>query len=486
MAITYNADANRIRVTGGTVNEPILFTDIYNADKAGTLVLIDRDGINSVDGDPVNNAYNLRPADEKVMGGAKHDLYIVVENWNAISATVQLIGTNENDESLTEDIKITGNGTYYVSELFKILTHTQVTAFSGRSFDYSLVQGQWGVVWKQGGRQFLIEAKLYIGDGNVETWLVSEEETVVNLAPIYHTFRISNKAHFRAGRLENEVATKGSVFLFPVNWGGYNKHVFRVESGGYLELYSSRIMGLRPTSDCYCPSISWERFSHIKLRHVHIEHINQLRIRTTDIDSDWLTIERCASGITIMAAIPPMSHTIIKLQSSDNVSAGGLGVSSYATHLEFEFRDVILEQNVYDVSAGMHNIFHFINPTWEESLQWYGDEGELRVEWTFNLKVVDKNGNPIQGTKAVLWDINGNKVFEKVADSNGIIAEKIVEEKRYVNPDTTPTYYTPHTIEITKGGYQAYKEKFTLNKKIDWTIALEHSNVCVDQEVILP
>jgi len=47
------------------------------------------------------------------------------------------------------------------------------------------------------------------------------------------------------------------------------------------------------------------------------------------------------------------------------------------------------------------------------------------------------------------------------------------------------TSYNPFTITITKAGYQIYKKTFTLNKKVDWVIALKHSLVNADQEVLL-
>ena len=60
-AITYNPSQNRITVTEGTADSPDTFTDIYNADKAGTLDLITRTGVAGVDSSPVDNTYNLRP-----------------------------------------------------------------------------------------------------------------------------------------------------------------------------------------------------------------------------------------------------------------------------------------------------------------------------------------------------------------------------------------------------------------------------------------
>ena len=82
-------------------------------------------------------------------------------------------------------------------------------------------------------------------------------------------------------------------------------------------------------------------------------------------------------------------------------------------------------------------------------------------------------------------------IFSPIAtaidNTSRYILEPRLNRGYYMQPNGNDiTLETPHTIEISKPGYQTYRKKFTVNKKIDWLIRLIHSNVCVDQEVMLP
>lgn len=69
-----------------------------------------------------------------------------------------------------------------------------------------------------------------------------------------------------------------------------------------------------------------------------------------------------------------------------------------------------------------------------------------------------------------------------------------VRAKQMLSPATEPessgsywslvTDYSPFTITISKAGYQTYKKKFTLDKKIDWIIALTPARIQIDQECL--
>ena len=139
MAITYSSATNTITVTAYTSGTPCNFTDLYNADKAGTLSLHARTGITSTDASAVAVDRAERPIDYIVLGGSSNDLYISVANWNGITATIRITGTDRDGTAQTEDILVTANGTYYTTKWFKTITYTQVTAANVTTFDYDLV-----------------------------------------------------------------------------------------------------------------------------------------------------------------------------------------------------------------------------------------------------------------------------------------------------------------------------------------------------------
>jgi hypothetical protein len=124
--------------------------DVYQADKAGILILVNRAGRTAVDAAAVNNTYHLHPADYLVLGGTNNDLYLTIANYSGFTnVTIRLIGTDIYDAALTEDIVVTGTGINYTTNQFKTLTQTQITAVTGAgSIGYTLTQGQWGMVGK--------------------------------------------------------------------------------------------------------------------------------------------------------------------------------------------------------------------------------------------------------------------------------------------------------------------------------------------------
>ena len=109
---------------------------------------------------------------------------------------------------------------------------------------------------------------------------------------------------------------------------------------------------------------------------------------------------------------------------------------------------------------------------------YYGDSKIYR-QYTINLKVIDKNNNDINDATVTLWDKDNNEIFSTTT-SSGVIAGQTVSYGYYDEPHASTIQpddvgYSPHTLQISKAGYQTYKTKFTLDSKIDWTIKLFHS-----------
>lgn len=105
-------------------------------------------------------------------------------------------------------------------------------------------------------------------------------------------------------------------------------------------------------------------------------------------------------------------------------------------------------------------------------------------QYTFNLKVTDKDGNNINGASVKIWDKDSNLVVN-ITTASGVIVEQTVNYGYYFfTTGSVLQSYSPHTIQISKAGYQTYEKKFTLDKKVDWTLALKRISINVDSEVI--
>jgi len=470
VGISYDPGANCITVVGYSEDAPCTFEDIYQADKAGTLTLINRDGITGVDTDPVDNSYPLRPADEMVMGGAKHDLWVTIENWSGFTdATIRLIGKDEAGNDQTEDIVVTGNGTYYSDELWTELTQTQVVGVNGSgSFDYSVVQGQWGVVSKQNDNQYEFRCKLTIAHKGIETWLIDTNKMVYEDVGMF--LEIRKNGHVRFGKVidSEKKMTSGGCFIHAKKQNTYIVHVFQYAS---LELYSTTLsaggrvfFGTAPN----CQTKIWNcNFEHIdfsgnpvqmdvyRLYFVH-SHYGLRGIFTTAEDIRLAKVDYATTWIN--------QHEPIVMKK-------------IVTDKE--------EQNSFYLASSTADLY-FIDTDWKWVGAFWDASSKVYRQYTFNLKVVDKAENPIPNASVKIWDKNNTLVVDETTDANGEIPEQTLTYG-YFDQDhwDTPVMQTPHTLLIAAPGFESYRLSFVIDRPTVWKVKLSRKPVCVDQEVMI-
>lgn len=416
MPITYDPATNILALNDYPEGSPCDFLALYNADKAGTLSLVDRDGVTGVDGAPVANTRNLRPADYRLLGGTANDLYIVVENWAGFTdATIRLIGTDEGDNAITEDLVVTGNGTYNASDLFKTLTQTQVTAVTGAgSFDYELLQGQWGVMWKTGDAQFKFDSKLKIGNNVDTTYLVDtnkqiEFSTATVTANGQIVVEVMHNGRFRLGAVISEgdktsqngceiVGPGGSYWYYFISRGwwrtGYaNFYSCSVRTNGaqgivnvdtaWHCLFGSKVDGIQPTADVDVYDV------------MLIDTLYGTRLATGTFDK--LTVLKGTSVIR-----------------NYGTPAGDRSVSNiYARHVTYVFKcaTVTSPTNFYLVNVDS-DTWAFL---WDTSPQY----ALVYRQYEFDLLVVDEFGIPIGGVLVEIWDLGGNLVVTDTTVGGG-------------------------------------------------------------------
>lgn len=474
MAITYDPTNNIITVTAGTEAAPNDLDDLYTADKAGTLSLHDRDGITAVDGAPVNCDRNLCPADEVLIGGTKNDLYLVVENWtNMTTATIRLIGTDENSGALTEDIVVNGNGTFNATDLFKTLTQTQVTVFTksdAGSFDYELIQGQWGVVWKQGDRQFGFTCRLQIGDGSTETWLADENKEIVFLNGAVTVkwqivIDIKNNARFRMGVLvdETDKITRDGCYVVADSQAFAQHSLISVQSNAYIYIYSS-IIDMVNSSRCLMGGASGKIYNSL---------FNGGHLRAP-IAADFYNVIWQKTWVEATGEITGSIEKLTAFEATATLFHGTRG------GYHFDVNNAYIRQLSAELSAIADQDCHFIDVDSDNwTFVWWAPPtlGKAYRQYTFNLKVVDKDGNALSGFTVILYDKNDNQVFQETTDANGEIPEQTVSYKHYEDDgagNTVEVDYGPHHLHIDGGAtYLDYNDEgLVLDEKTDLVISL--------------
>lgn len=479
MAIMYAVSANTISLTGYTEGTPCNFTDLYNADKAGTLSLHARNGITGTDGAAVAVDRAERPADYIVLGGASNDLYITITNWVGTTATIRITGTDRSGAAQTEDIVVTANGQYNTTKWFKTITHTQVIVFTATSFDYDLIQGQWGVVSRQCNDSFCLSCHLTIGTDSTTTWFKDTLKTII-FTVASCKFHVRMLATFQLGEKDANGNAYNGCF-FKVNDPIFSAFSGTGSSAGNVKLYDSIIYfpafwRLYRGSDQLveiidCRIIKWKggriqgTNSIIKGLQFHDTTEYSLTTKTPVGTLEDLKTYRNTYGF-YYSPQHSQEATIKGLVGKNNTYAINVNVSAsdnYSLYL------INAEFDVWN--------FHYL-----PAGNYYGT---VRRQYEFDLKVQDKDENDINGATVKIWDLNNNLVVNTTTAS-GVITTQTLNYGYYTQAGgDTPTMQTPHTIQISKAGYQTYKKKFTLDEKIDWRIKLKRIQINIDNETIL-
>lgn len=480
MAITYTVGTNTITVTGYTEVTPCNFTDLYNADKAGILSLHARTGITGTDGAPVAVDRAERPADYVVLGGASNDLYIAITNWNGTNATIRITGTDRDNAAQTEDIVINANGTYYTTKWFKTITTTQVTAFVAVTFDYDLTQGQWGVIWKLGGNLFKVDAlAIQIGQGSTTTWFKSTKDavlfTVTGTIKTDGNLEVPNLGHLQFGNLTNNIPCDGSYIL--VDHSAAAAIIYNYSSGGYLKMYDSKIEALNSKPTIYDGS------SHTDLRYVTLNNMRRFDFKNADTIIKDFVNQASEYGGHIVTTPATAFDNYRTFGGDPGINDRGITFMADAT-VKNVFVDPTTTISIRPQYAGTNAIvidgdFDFTDVACHLT-------SDLIAKYSFDLKVIDKDENPINTATVKMWDKDSNLVVDTTTNVSGVITTQELNYGRWalVGAVTVLTLQTPHLIRIEKAGYTTYEADFTLEEKIDWTIALKTIAINIDSEVI--
>ena len=100
---------------------------------------------------------------------------------------------------------------------------------------------------------------------------------------------------------------------------------------------------------------------------------------------------------------------------------------------------------------------------------WGTGGGILHIDWSLGLLVQDSNGQAISGADIVIKDKDGHDVFTGQTDSSG---QAKVPLRQYDKSNTGDVYYTPHTITVTKDGYETVTQEVTMDATKSLTVSL--------------
>jgi len=321
------------------------------------------------------------------------------------------------------------------------------------------VANGWDVVSKQDDNQYAITCALQIGDGTNETWLIDTNKEISFTGEIT-LIEIKNKGHFRLGEIIDETnrTTSGGCYLYMTSSYGYN--FIRLYDTAELELFSSTINGN--------PSVNIEMRSGSNF----IRLWNSLLIHT-ETSANGGIAQADLYRVTIQQTEGVLFNFLYGNDIAITDSSVGLQLSNVVSPITINNVRMINEETSFDCSWVDADVY-VINTECKWIFEWVSSGGKIYRQYTFNLKVVDSEGNPIPGASIKIWDKNGNLVVDEITDSNGTIPEQILTYGYYdQDHGSTPVMFTPHTIRIHHRDYPPREFQFILDKPIDWTISLK-------------
>ena len=338
------------------------------------------------------------------------------------------------------------------------------------------VAGGWGVVTRQCTNQYCFDAQVYIGDGSTVTWFVDKY-----FHAIWNAFYTANYQYTLRGRLNSHIKlTYFSISVlestYRVILGGVEgtprspdiKLEFGLFWAPYV-IYSHRLQGWDGGYVKSCILINWG-----------LSFLFDVDVEKVEINIDD---QGTSLGFSTVTG-GNIDDLVISQGSRPIVNFYGYGDT---------FKNVVLKNITAPEIWNEHlqSDFFYVNPDFEQwRFTWHSTAGPhtgvVYRQYEFDLKVIDKDENAINGIAVKVWDKDNNLVTNVTTGADGKITTQTLNYGYYNEAGgSTSVMQTPHIIQISASGYQTYKHKFTVDTKINWTIRLKHSNVCTDQEVML-
>jgi hypothetical protein len=350
------------------------------------------------------------------------------------------------------------------------------------------VAGGWGVVSKQGDKQYHLLCNLVIGDGSTTT-SVSDTDVQIEIGSdaTENWFQVKAEATHTIGELnqlgyELEYGRLGNSFVV---W--FTRDEGYVDSEGKFNFFGCYIENAKPNS------IQWR-----------ITAAGEVDIRNCVISGEGdIFFARCSGQILRTNFSVRQSYGFMCY--TDGLTLEDVYCDNYVQGLTCGYGGVAVKATNCTIRDGNYDRAIVMNPynntTFEiidcdydiyhiRSMIAFNQENPPAIlddYKTFNLKVTDIDGNAMESVNVKITDVFGTEI-EVQTDENGEIEEQQLHNFNCRNNQEVGTgigteyndyiFYTPYSIEISKNGYTAQNLKIDLTedkykKGIQFQITLE-------------
>jgi len=311
---------------------------------------------------------------------------------------------------------------------------SEATPFSFEDIYQASEANGWNVVDKIGENEYFIKAHLDIGDYNTPTYFAHENFAVqIGTYPEPRDFNIKiANVMFAKGRLEiNEYN--------PCTWRGNIEFKHCVVKRTNQTYIGSCPYTTLNAVDCYFEigKIYPSGNSHFTLERCWIN---------SNLDISWAEVELPKS---VLDNHKMWIAGIITLEEVDVLNPPDIVYELVSSGAKLYLRD-----SWFDLSRLKHR----------------QEDNETYVQWSFKVKVTDKEGSPIGGADVYLYNNKDELVFHEVTDVNGEIPLKYVTQYKItgqgVGEELAVEDFNPHRLVIEKFGYTKFEATITIDRSL--------------------
>jgi hypothetical protein len=449
-AFTYDVTNNSITVTGGTAGSPVGFTDFWNADKSGTRVLL----ATTPCGAGMSLTTPVKPTDRLAL-----KLTFVVSALS-VAGVISINGLDAWGNAITENIIVNANGNYATTLYYASVNAAGISCTG--TYSISVTQAQWGVIWKQSTNRFMLDCRIMIGDGTTATYFTDYAKQIT-----FSALAISANGQSWLTTTNNATTTFGQC----ADTGKkttYNGIAFAVLDATHYGYFT---LGDVNSFQYYYSCEFWSAGGTIFIRGTRIwncllDSNSDPNLISSGGDIDTLIATRAYRGLRCYVGVT--IQRVFLIGCIYGIFLGGAAgpytiSNAYTRYCTNTLYLSYLTSNAYVIN-------------WDsDTYSCAGDHstGTAYRQYTFDLLVTDKAGNPIPSATVSVKDTNGTLVFSVTTKADGTIDTQTITRTTFGGSNGgTVTDYAPHALTIIKAGYQTYAKSFVLSAKTSWEIKL--------------
>jgi sporulation protein YlmC with PRC-barrel domain len=288
--------------------------------------------------------------------------------------------------------------------------------------------------------------------------------------------------------------TQPTILYFPQQSGSGSRNYLgnfhlnnTIISGGYNGMDTTNAFGntqLKPYADTVIkdskimvkyPSMDYvSNFENTKF------YIGQLMVRFEGLDDIANGLEIVEGSLRYYASYHPDDVYFYKFISWEN----NRNIYYYNSYIDSEYSFYFIDSEFPETENNLPNVYYFD----------YGySYAPIYIGNSFNLKITNKLGNPLENATLNLTDRFGRE-YLNYTDENGTInnlwvwrhtIDKSVGSGTGSVGTNNITNLNPFTIEISKEGYETYEGKMNITNPQDWTISLDEEKQSITPAALI-